>query len=155
MHPRIKKILDESGVAYRVHFHRDMPVPIRTPQDFASALNYDAARITKTLLLRATDGDTFVVAVLSCHKRLDMKRTAATVEAAHLGMADEQELKRVLDYPRHGVSPVGAVGARVLMDETLFAFPTILIGAGEAGVEIEISPETLRELTGAESLPLS
>lgn len=155
MHPRIKKILDETGVVYHVRRHGDMPFPIRTPQDFAAALNYEPARITKTLLLHAPDTDAFLVAVLSCDKRLDMKRLAAAVGAGQLRMADERQLQRVLDYPRHGVSPVGAEGARVFMDEALHAFSTILVGAGEVAVEIEISPRALGEITCAETLPLS
>lgn len=155
MHPRIKKILDESGVVYHVRRHGDMPFPIRTPQDFASALDYELARITKTLLLHAPETDAFLVAVLSCHKRLDMKRLAAVAGVGQLRMADEGQLKRALDYPRHGVSPVGAEGARVFVDEALLAFPTILVGAGEVAVEIEISPRALGEITNAETLPLS
>lgn len=132
-----------------------MPFAIRTPQDFAFALNYELARITKTLLLRASDKDAFLVAFLSCNKRLNMKRLAERVEAEQLRMADEQELNRMLGYPRHGVSPIGATGMRVVMDEDLTAFPTILIGAGEVAVEIEISPQALRDITRAEVLPLS
>ena len=35
------------------------------------------------------------------------------------------------------------------MDDGLFDFPTILVGAGEAGVEIEIAPADLAAITGA------
>jgi prolyl-tRNA editing enzyme YbaK/EbsC (Cys-tRNA(Pro) deacylase) len=40
----------------------------------------------------------------------------------------------------------------VLIDESLFNFPSILIGAGEVGVEIEIAPATLKEITAAITL---
>lgn len=155
MNPRVRKVLDESGVAYRVHFHREMPSDIRTPQDFADALGYEAARVTKTLLLRAADEETFFVALLSWNKRLDMKRLAAALGASRLRMADDEELARRLGYPRHGVTPLGAEGLRVLVDEGLMAFPTILVGAGEVAVEVELSPQALRDITGAEVLPLS
>jgi Cys-tRNA(Pro)/Cys-tRNA(Cys) deacylase len=35
------------------------------------------------------------------------------------------------------------------MDEKLFDFATILVGAGEAGIEIEIAPGDLAAVTGA------
>jgi len=41
------------------------------------------------------------------------------------------------------------------MDASLFDCPTILIGSGEKGVELELSPSDLREITGASILPLA
>jgi prolyl-tRNA editing enzyme YbaK/EbsC (Cys-tRNA(Pro) deacylase) len=53
----------------------------------------------------------------------------------------------------HGVSLVGATP--VFMDERLLEQPTILIGAGVVGVEIEIAPADLRAITQADVLPLT
>jgi prolyl-tRNA editing enzyme YbaK/EbsC (Cys-tRNA(Pro) deacylase) len=41
------------------------------------------------------------------------------------------------------------------VDEALMAFPTVLVGAGEAGVEIEIAPADLKLITWATVLDVA
>src|ERR1700687_3554515 len=99
MHERIKKILDDSCPTYRVRPHKDLLIPILSPQDFASALGYDINRITKTLLLRATDREMFCLAVLSSNKRVNLEKVAGTLQLKRIQMASKQELSKTLGYP--------------------------------------------------------
>ena len=62
-------------------------------------------------------------------------------------MASPEELKSTLDYPQHGVSPLGAGEIPVLIDESVFRYPTVLIGAGVVGQEIEITPDSILRLS--------
>ncbi|KZE43293.1 hypothetical protein AVW09_00695 [Microbacterium sp. T32] len=84
---------------------------------------------------------------------------AAASEAAGVGRLEvgkPEELAEVLGYPRNGVSPLGIPGeVPVLIDAELHNFPTILIGGGATGIEIEIAPDTLAHLTGAVVVSLS
>lgn len=147
MHDRIEKILDESGASYRVRYHKDFPTPIQSPQDFANALGYEISRITKTLLLQAKDQEKFCLVVISSNKRVNLAKVAEMMECKRMQMVDQETLLRVLDYPPAGVSPIGAGAMTVLMDEGLMKFETVLVGAGEVGVEIEISPQALQFIT--------
>jgi Cys-tRNA(Pro)/Cys-tRNA(Cys) deacylase len=155
MHKTIKTILDGSGVEYRVRFHKDMPIPIRSPHDFAQVLGYDVGRITKTLLLRATDREEFCLVVLSSDKSANLEKVAQLLKAKRVQMAKKEELARILGYPPTGVSPIGGGSLPVFIDESLMGCPTVLIGAGEVGVEIELSPEALKEVTQAEVAPIA
>jgi Cys-tRNA(Pro)/Cys-tRNA(Cys) deacylase len=155
MHKNIRAILDASGAKYGVRFHKDMPIPIRSPQDFAQALGYDVGRITKTLLLRATDREEFCLVVLSSDKNVNLEKIAQLLKVKRVQMAKQEELARILGYPPTGVSPVGGGSLPVFIDESLVAFPTVLIGAGEVRVEIEISPGALKEVTQAEVVPIA
>lgn len=155
MHERIKSILEASAVPYKVYLHREMPIEVRSPQDFASALGYEVARIAKTLLLQAADSERFCVAVLSSNASADLRVIAESLSAEGMRIASKQALARVLGYPQTGVSPIGARGIPVLIDEALMQFPSVLIGGGEVGVEIEIAPQSLKQITDAAVLPLA
>jgi Cys-tRNA(Pro)/Cys-tRNA(Cys) deacylase len=149
-HPRIQELLEASKAVVRVHRHADLGVPIRSPDDFARALGYEPGRITKTLLLKAAGGGGFCLAVLPASARADLGVAAARMGAGRCSMASAGELAQMLDYPPMGVSPLGTRGMRVLLDASLAAWPTVLVGAGTVGVEIEIEPEELRRLTAGE-----
>jgi len=58
-------------------------------------------------------------------------------------------LAEQLGYPPNGVSPIGAGELPVLMDEQVFAHQTITVGGGEAGVEVEVDPQALANMSAA------
>lgn len=52
--------------------------------------------------------------------------------------------------PRHGVSPLGLDSTiAVVVDRELLDYESVLVGAGVAGVEIELSPVDLIDATHA------
>lgn len=155
MHDRINEILRSSGCPYKEYLHNSLGVAIHGPQDFAFALGYEQNRITKTLLVRATNQDLFGLVVAPSNRRIDLGRVAQILQVKHVQIASTQELSQVLGYPPKGVSPLGADSVPVLIDESLMGYESILIGAGEIGVEIEISPKALKKLTNAMPLDLT
>ncbi|MGB3905882.1 MAG: YbaK/EbsC family protein [Anaerolineae bacterium] len=155
VHGGIEEILEGSGVPYQVHFHEEMPFPIRSPDDFARALGYDVARITKTMLLRATDRQEFCLVVLSSEGSMDLEKVAGLMNAKRVQMASREELARTLGYPASGVSPISAGSPPVFLDQGIMDFPTVLIGGGEVGVEIEISPRALQHMTDGEVVSIA
>ena len=155
MHSKVEAILSPSNVQYQVRYHRDFPTEIRSPRDFAAALGYDVARITKTLLLRSTEREEFSIVVVSCTKRVQLEKVAELLQTKRVQMATREELAGILDYPPAGVSPLGAASLPVTIDAGLMEFPTILMGAGEAAVEIEIAPQALVQITGAKVVSIA
>lgn len=154
MHPRIDALLRGAAIAYRVRRHSDFPGPIHSPADFAGALGYDAARITKTLFLKAAAGEAFCLAVVSANARVNLSSAAQEMGSTRCSMAQPSDLSRMLGYPPLGVSPLGAGDILVLIDRALQGYESILIGAGVAGVEIEIAPADLNRLTRARVIAL-
>lgn len=155
MHEKVESELQASGIPYKVRLHSDAPFPIRRPLDFARALGYDVVRITKTLLLRATDREEFCLVVLASDKNTDLAKVAQLLGVSRVQMAKAEELADVLGYPPTGVSPLGAGSIPVLIDMGIMGFPTVLVGGGEVGVEIEISPQALEEVTQGTVVPLT
>jgi Cys-tRNA(Pro)/Cys-tRNA(Cys) deacylase len=151
VHANVARVLAGGNIPFRVLRHANFPEPINNPADFARQLGYDLARITKTLLVRSTDGSRFALVVAPMGFRVDFHTLATMIAVKKVEVASPSELQALTSYPRNGVSPLGVENADVLMEASLLQFETILIGSGETGVEIEIAPRDLLSLTGAVS----
>lgn len=147
VHPRVMSAL--VGSPHVVRRHADCPAPITNPRDFAAALGYDVERITKTLLVSSSNGSNTALLIAPAARKVDLHRLARALGCGHLGLVSGVELEHQLGYVRHGVSPLGVSDKAVYMDRSLMKWPTVLVGAGQPGLEIELAPELLWAATGA------
>lgn len=156
LHPRVEKALVNSGANYKIHRHVDYQDAITNADDFSQALGYEIGRITKTLFVRAHDGREFAALVCSMDRRIDFKAAARVLCLKRIETASQAELEAKINYPRNGVSPVGLPrDIRVLIDEGLGQYPTVLIGGGETAIEIEIAPKELARICECEIVPIT
>jgi Cys-tRNA(Pro)/Cys-tRNA(Cys) deacylase len=150
VHDGVRATLARSGCPYQVHNHAHFS-HINGPADVARALAIEPERIAKTLLF-VEQGSARRFALLSCswNARADVKTLGLRIGYGRLEVASARALTDVLGCSPGGVSPLGAPeGVIVALDEALFAFPTILIGGGMSGIDIELAPNDLATLTGA------
>jgi Cys-tRNA(Pro)/Cys-tRNA(Cys) deacylase len=148
-HPKIIQRLNELNINYQVREHANLGSPIRSPADFAKALGYSIERITKSLLLRGQNNLEFILAVCPANKKLDLAGIAKLLGCGRLELATRDELLEKTGYPPTGVSPIGIEGVRVVVEESLIPQETVLIGGGEVGVEVEIGPKDLVDISKA------
>lgn len=151
MHERVAAALDASGCAYTVRYHSDIMTPIKSPAEFAAALGLTQDRITKTLFLSERSAERRHI-LLCCPStaRVDFRAVSAASGYGRVEVANPDELNAVLGYPRNGVSPLGVPSAiPVLVDDSLLLHPSVLIGAGEVEVEIELVPDDLVKVAQA------
>jgi Cys-tRNA(Pro)/Cys-tRNA(Cys) deacylase len=150
MHPKVYKALNNDLIPYREIRHDSFSFPIISPFDFAKALGYEISRITKSVFLRSKLKDKYIMAVCSIDKKLNLNQLSLLSNTNKLEVADKQELETITDYPPNGVCSIGlAANISVFIDHSLDAFPSILIGSGEPGVEIELSPTDLVKISKA------
>ena len=150
MHPKIAEALAGTDRAYKEYRHADFAGPIKTAADFAAQLKYDLDRISKSLFVRCAGGSLYAMVVVPTRKKVDFSRLAAQLRCKRVEVAPAADLHSLTGYPPKGVSPIGiAAGIPVVIDDSLFAYDTILVGGGEAGVEIELSPADLLSITSA------
>ena len=150
MHPQVYKVLQDNGIIYREVRHDSFSLPIKSPVDFANALNYELDRITKSVFLRSKQKDKYIMAVCSMSKKLDFAHLAILAGVTKLEVAEKQELADKVGYPINGVCSIGlSHDIQVFIDELLVEFPTVLVGSGEAAVEIELSPVDLTTISKA------
>ena len=141
----VTSALARESVDHIVHCHAALPGPVRTPHDLAAALGVDVGRVTKTLLVESSDG-TLLRIVASVTERVDLLRLAALLGVRRLRLASAATLERVLGQPPGGVSPLGSATVGVVVEVGLLSHETIMVGAGVAGVDIELSPNDLLRL---------
>ena len=144
MDKKIKDRLIEFHVDHKEINHDSFSSPIHSPADFAGALGYELARITKTVFLRSKTRDKYIMAVCSCGEKLDLQKLAKLAQVNKLQVADKQELSAQIGYPSSGVCAIGIPSQiEVYMNEDLLKYPSILTGSGEVAIEIELAPKDL------------
>jgi Cys-tRNA(Pro)/Cys-tRNA(Cys) deacylase len=155
LHPAIAAALAASGIPHSIVRHADLGVPVRGPGDVAAACGLEIGQITKTLLLCARDGRTFVV-VTPVLDRLPLRSLAAELKAGRLSLASLDTLSQVTGYPPAGVSPLGVpAGPRVLVAAGLLAWREILVGGGAPGVEVRLAAVDLVAVSAADVIEIN
>jgi len=148
--PDITALLNASLVRHRVIRHTDLGIPIHSPADVAEALQYDAGRVTKALLLATSEPGSVLIAVLRADGRADLRVLAEHCATARCRMATRDEMELALGLPAGCVSPLAARGVPVLLDAALMQYETLLVGGGRPGVEVEVTPPDLARLCHGE-----
>jgi len=92
----------------------------------------------------------YALIVLSCDRRLDARAAARILGEPRVELASQDDLALLLGYLPTGVSPLWSNGCPVLLDVALDRWPTVLVGGGASGIEIELPPRML--LTNGVSL---
>lgn len=126
-----------------IHF----PSGTRTAVDAARAVGCEVSQIVKSLVFIAAGKP--VVALVSGANRLDERRFAK-VAGEPVAKADAEAARVATGYAIGGVPPFGyASDVPVFMDRDLFEHKVVWCAAGRPDAVFEISPERLRELSGA------
>jgi len=137
------KALKDADVAFTLHEYEHDPQTESYAGEAADALGLDPDRVFKTLVVQSQDD--LAVAIVPASAKLDLK--AVGKRAA---MADPTRAERVTGYVKGGISPLGQRRRlATYVDETAWLHDTIFVSAGRRGLEIEITPDDLIELTNA------
>ena len=148
-------ILDKKGIKYRLHQYNHDPDCHTYGEEAVAKLGLDPAKVFKTLVAEL-DGGKLVVSVIPVSKMLDLKALAKKAGAKRAMMAEKKDVERTTGYIIGGVSPIGQKKRLVtLIDESALQFGTIFISGGRRGLDIELSPEALSQLTGASFAKIS
>ncbi|MCO5175484.1 MAG: Cys-tRNA(Pro) deacylase [Thermomicrobiales bacterium] len=131
----------------------------RTESDWgaqaARTLNIDPARVFKTLVVEL-DGRRLAVVVVPADARFRARSVAAVFGAREAQLANQKDAERATGYVIGGISPLGQRRKlQIAIDESALEFTTICISAGRRGLEIELAPNDLVTLTGAQVGPLT
>jgi Cys-tRNA(Pro)/Cys-tRNA(Cys) deacylase len=145
--------LTKAGVTFTVHAFEHDAKSTSYGLEAAQALGVDPARVFKTLVADV-DGQ-LVVAVVPVTGQLDLKALAAAVGGKRAAMADVAFAERVTGYVVGGISPIGQKKRlTTIVDVTLMDFDTVFVSAGRRGADLELAPQDLVAVTGAEVAPI-
>ncbi len=138
-----------AGVAFAVHEYRHDPRAESYGLEAVEKLGLDAARVFKTLVADV-DG-ALTVAVVPVEAQLDLRALGKRAR-----MADASAAERATGYVAGGISPLGQRRALpTVVDASALDHETIHVSAGRRGLELELAPADLVELTGARVAPIA
>jgi Cys-tRNA(Pro)/Cys-tRNA(Cys) deacylase len=141
---------ERAGVAFTVHEYAHDPRAESYGLEAAEKLGVDPARVLKTLVVEV-DGR-LGVAVVPVAAQLDLK----ALGGKRAGLADRVAAERATGYVLGGISPLGQrKRLPTTLDSSALEHDTIHVSAGRRGLEIELPPEDLVRLTGADVRPIA
>ena len=139
-------------IAHTVHqYHHDAN---NTNYGFEAveALGQDPKRVFKTLLfcLNGVAKD-LAVAVIPVDQKLNLKLAAKAAKGKKAEMATPDIAQKTTGYVVGGISPLGQKKALpTFVHSSATEFETICVSAGKRGLEIELAPKDLAQLTRAQ-----
>lgn len=147
-------LVRKEGIAHTLHEYAHDPKSESYGTEAAEKLGLDPDQVFKTLVAETDTGE-LVVAIVPVSGSLNLKQLAKAARAKKAAMADKQKVQRTTGYVLGGVSPLGQKKAlRTVIDESAQAFDSIHVSAGRRGLEIELAPADLTDLTRASFAPI-
>lgn len=144
----VMRVLEQKNIAYTPHLY-----PADGPIDGVSVagfLGQDVEQVFKTLVTRGASGAYYVFDI-PVAENLDLKKAAKAVGEKSIAMITQKELLPLTGYIHGGCSPVGMKKQfPTVFHETVILFDTICVSAGKVGAQVEVNPNDLMELIGAE-----
>ncbi len=148
MHPRARKVqeaLDRLGVKGQVV---ELPASTRTSAEAAAAVGTTPARIAKSLVFLADDGQVVLV-VASGTNRVDVAKVTREV-GKPVRLADADTVKRLTGFTIGGVPPLGHdTQPLTIIDRDLLRFEAVWAAAGTPHAVFSVAPADLVRATGA------
>lgn len=139
---------ESAGIVHRVHAYEHDPKAPSYGLEAAEKLGVDTARVFKTLIVDA-DG-TPTVTIVPVETELDLRTLGKRAS-----LAKPADAERLTGFVTGGISPLGQrKRLRTLLDDSALAFETVYVSAGRRGLELELAPADLLELTRGEARQL-
>jgi Cys-tRNA(Pro)/Cys-tRNA(Cys) deacylase len=146
--------LTRAGIAYAVHAYEHDPRAAAFGLEAAEKLGLDPERVFKTLL--ATVDGALAVGIVPVALQLDLKALAQALGGKRAEMADPAVAERRTGYVVGGISPIGQkTPLPTVLDETAILAETIFVSGGRRGLELELAPDDLLEVTSGRYAPIA
>jgi Cys-tRNA(Pro) deacylase len=143
----VKAYLKKRGLPYEV---REMDTSTETVELAAKALNVEPARIAKTLAFKLKDR--VILIVTRGDARIDNRKFKQQFHAKARMMSPD-EVVAATGHAVGGVCPFGLKQeVDIYLDESLRQFEKVYPAAGSRNSCIEISPDELQRITGAQTV---
>ncbi len=149
----VMRILDSMGIAYQ-HMTYECG-KFENGVQIADQLHLPYEKVYKTLVTAGSDRNYYVF-VIPIAAELDLKAAARSVGVKSVEMLHVKDINRVTGYVRGGCTAIGMKKPYVTrIDSCAQAQPTIIVSGGRLGSQIELAPDDLLRVTGAQYAPVT
>ena len=147
------RLLESRRVPYTAHYFSP---DIHSADGVAEALSVPAAQVFKTLVALPQRGKP-LLAIVPGDRELDLKALAKAAGDKKVHMATQKEAEALTGLQVGGISALALLdkGFRVFLDASAEGFDTILVSAGERGINLQLPVADLVRLTRARLAPLA
>ena len=145
----VMRVLEQKNIPYTAHTY-----PADGPVDGVSVAGYlgqDVEQVFKTLVTKGASGEYYVFDI-PVAENLDLKKAAKAVGEKSIAMIHQKKMQKIKDKINGGCSTVGMKKQfPTVFHETVILFDTICVSAGKIGAQVEVPPQALLDLLGAET----
>lgn len=140
----VMRLLEQAGIAH-TSLEYEYDESDLSGGHAARALMLPEEQVFKTLVTRGSKGGIYVFCI-PVNTELNLKRAAENAGEKKIEMVHVKELLGLTGYIRGGCSPIGMKKKYpVFIDETATLFDIIAVSGGQRGVQVMLSPESLRK----------
>ncbi len=134
--------LVRARIAFTLHPYHHLSGTTAFGDEVVQALGWAPERVFKTLVA-SVDGK-LVVALVPVSAQLDLKALATAAGGKKAQLAQVADAERSSGYVVGGISPIGQRRRLpTVLDESAAEFGTVLVSAGQRGLQVELSPADL------------
>jgi len=149
------RLLQQKKIPHTVHtLSSDQKI---SALEVAELLHVPESDVYKTIVIKRDKPKKNILALIPAGYIADLKAIAPIVGEKKVALATQEEAETLTGLLTGGISPLALInkGFDVIIDDSAKMKQTIIISAGERGLQVEISPVNLAELTRAKFFLIS
>ncbi len=139
----VMRLLDAAHIAYETGTY-EVDENDLSGSHAADLMGVDHDRMYKTLVLKGEEKG-YLVCCIPVDEELDLKKAARAAGEKKVEMIHVKDMLGITGYIRGGCSPVGMKKHfPTYIEEMAQLYDTVMVSAGQRGVQVTLSPEDLR-----------
>jgi len=144
----VTRFLDAKGIPYQVHV---IPKEKLSALQVAQILEFPPGKVFKSIVLEAENDKKGLLAVIPADSEVSVKKVARLAGVKKVKVATLINAEEKTGLQAGGISPLALINKRfsVFLDASANLQKSIVISAGERGLQIEIAPGDLIGVTSA------
>lgn len=140
----VMRLLDAAGIAYETGTY-EVDENDLSGSHAADLMGVDHDRMYKTLVLKG-EKNGYMVCCIPVDEELDLKKAAKAAGEKKVDLIHVKDMLGITGYIRGGCSPVGMKKHfPTYIEEMAQVYDTIMVSAGQRGVQITLNPEDLKD----------